>query len=141
MPEVGKRKRVRLYDECLPSQTIKLIDKLEASHYWQILAYVDVVKELNPVKQGCCRYCHGTDNQYQYTLNEMREASRQHLQVQLKIRDQNLRVPFDELGGRGYDPRRPPLNNCPECHGFGISIIVPLNLDNLSLAARMLYDG
>ncbi len=141
MSESNKRKRVKLYDKLLPSQTIKLITRLEASHYWQMLAYVDVVKELNPVRQGSCRYCYGIDNQYQFTLNEMRIARRSHLLAQLKIRDHNLRSEFDEQGGDGYNPCLLPNRDCPECHGFGMVIIVPLDFNKLSPAARMLYDG
>lgn len=144
------KKRIRLEDDdvaslphdiLLPTQVISLVRKAEASKYWQMLAYVDVSQELNPIRQACCRFCWGQDHQYQFTLNEFRLARNNHLFNQLKIRDPDDRVPFDELGGMGYDIKKPPHPDCPECHGFGVTIVVPIDLSKLSQAAKMLYDG
>src|ERR1700739_3629265 len=130
-------------DIALPSQTMRILQKVKATRYWQMLAYVDVSEELNPIRQSCCRYCHGEDHQYQYTLNEYRDAKIKFEQSQSK------RHPHDKLifeytqgaGGYGYDIKRKPNPDCPECHGFGISVFVPIDMSKLSLAARMLYDG
>jgi hypothetical protein len=73
-------------------------------------------------------------------LAEFRLARGPHLSKQLKLPPEE-RKPFDELGGIGYDKTKQPNPACPECNGKGIWISRPINLDALSPAAAMLFDG
>ena len=98
----------------------------QIAKYWRNLATVDP-RRLTP--RGSCRHCWGIDFGHQYTLNEMRDANRQHQKDQLRIKDFTRRCEFDEQGGDGYDKFRDPNPNCPECNGHGIRVI---DLDSLS---------
>lgn len=69
-------------------------------------------------RNGACRCCYGIDHQYQFTLNEYREAMQKH-QSQMLAKPPRNRVPFDEKGGIGFDPYKPPVAECPECWGRG----------------------
>lgn len=109
----------------------------ETAKYWKELATADA-RELNPLKYGACRYCWGMDNLYQFTKNEQRQRVAQH-----KHKYRNVDEPpmLDELGGEGYDQTRSPNEDCTECNGIGVARIVPVDLDNLSYGAQLLFDG
>lgn len=109
------------------------IDRI--AKYWLNLATVDP-RSLIP--KGACRFCWGVDFQYQYTLPELREARREHLTAQMKIKDQSRRVPFDEKGGDGYDRYREPNRECPACNGHGVYMV---DLDRLSEDQAALIAG
>lgn len=40
-----------------------------------------------------------------------------------------------------YDKRKPPHENCPECHGFGVEEVFYRDTRHLSPAARLAYGG
>lgn len=69
-------------------------------------------------RNGACRFCYGMDFQYQFTQAEYREAQQKHFQL-MQSRAARNRVPFDERGGMGFDPYKPPVDDCPECWGHG----------------------
>lgn len=77
------------------------------------LAFADA-RELSGVRVHCCRYCWGKGFRRQYTPAEM-ERRRKEWQA----RPARGRGRFDEEGGVGYDKRRPPNEDCPECWGQG----------------------
>jgi phage terminase small subunit len=113
------------------------ISQDQVVRYWWNLAHADA-REF--AVRTNCRYCWGQDFQYQFTLNEMRLAKQQHYEKQLK-RPENSRVPFDDLGGDGYDLTREPNPECPECRGLGAYNPQALDLSTLSPTAAMLYNG
>jgi hypothetical protein len=144
--------RVRAFEELnqpqvqmiIQEETAKRLERLKVTgdgiaRYWLNLATADA-RELSPIVRACCRYCYGIDNQYQYTLPELRRARTAHLAAQLKLPKAD-RVPFDEAGGDGYDQTKEPNKDCPQCHGNGITISKPIDLDKLSEGAAMLFDG
>ena len=51
------------------------------------------------------------------------------------------RKAFDPQGGIGFDPRRPPIDDCPECFGRGQGRTIVHDTRNLSPAAASLYAG
>jgi hypothetical protein len=88
---------------------------------------------------GPCRYCWGVDHQYQYTQSEARTALRKHTGDQLK-KAVHLRVPFDDLGGTGFDRTKKPHPHCPECNGQGRNYLLVIDRDKLSHAQRHAID-
>jgi phage terminase small subunit len=112
----------------------------DIARHWFSLATADA-RELCPVIVGPCRYCYGIDFQYQFTFNEMREARQAHMLKQQRIRVEKERVPFDELGGDGYTTNLEPNKECPECHGYGIMHVKPVDVTKLSVQGALLFDG
>lgn len=106
-------------------------------------------RELTEHHRSCCRYCWGKDHKFQRTPRELEEARAKHeLDQNEAIADakaQGLRPPssrpFDEAGGIGWDPRRDPHPDCPECFGEGIERVVFKDTRDLSPSARLLYAG
>jgi phage terminase small subunit len=100
--------------------------------------------ELMEIQRACCRYCYGTGHLYQRTPREMREARENWnaSQAAAKKEDPKHRiVPFDEAGGIGYDPRKTPHPNCPECWGEGVERVVLKDIRDASPQARLLFAG
>lgn len=103
--------------------------------------------ELIRVKYICCRYCYGKGHRYQRTPREMEEY-RADWEFELKKKSKDLGIDigilaeeFDDQGGVGYDPRKPPRVDCPECFGEGERKVVLADTDSLSEQARLLYGG
>lgn len=95
--------------------------------------------ELIELRRTCCRYCYGQSNRYQRTRGEM---DRDRAQYELKAAGRRPPPPpFDELGGIGYDPRKAPCPDCPECFGEGVERAFAKDTRNLSFGARCLYAG
>lgn len=107
----------------------------EIARYWQQIAYA----ELPLPDVGCCRYCHGMDHDYQFTLNEWRVARGSHILAQMK-KPQRDRKEFDERGGIGFDRTLPPHPECPECNGLGINYPMVIDRDKLTPAQRAAMD-
>lgn len=125
------------------------------------LSVDNVVKELVAISQVdaneliehrrvACRYCHGTDFHYQRTARERREAFAEHTRrvdeyqtMVALVGADNLKDPgeFNELGGVGFDKRREPHEDCPECNGEGLSETFVHDTRLLSPAAKSLYAG
>lgn len=118
-----------------------------ASVGWLLRRLVDIAtadpRELIGLKVGCCRYCHGDDNGYQWREREYWEA------VEKAERDARLAPPSlraeirmpDIAGGFGFNATKPPNPDCPQCHGEGLERFVPRDTDNLSDQALLLYGG
>ncbi len=104
------------------------------ARWWEI-ANADP-NELIQYRRTNCRHCWGKEHQYQFTAVEFEEAEKV-LNKEHKDEDQRL----DPKGGLGFDGRRPPHPDCPECHGEGVGRIHALDTRNLSPAARRLYAG
>lgn len=99
-------------------------------------------RELTEMYHCCCRYCWGKDNRYQFTPREMADAKREHELGEIEAAKEGKTIaPFDEAGGIGFDPRRDPNHDCPECFGRGEDVVVFKDTRNLSPAARMLFAG
>ena len=97
----------------------------------QAVAYGDA-NELVEYKRDSCRYCHGIDHLYQYTPAEYKNAKQQ---------AEADKCEFDDAGGVGFDPRREPHPDCPECHGEGKGRVMFKDSRNLSPAGLAIYAG
>lgn len=100
---------------------------------WQI-AFADP-RELVETKVGCCRHCWGENFKRQRTVGQ-RNADFEKWRKDGKPADE-----FDEEGGIGFNPHRPPHPDCTECCGDGVSRDVVKDTRYLSPAAAQLYAG
>lgn len=95
-------------------------------------------RELIEYHVGACRYCHGETHRYQRTPAErelaLAEWDARHAKTPEK-------PPFDERGGVGYDRKRPPHSECPECSGLGEGFTVVKDQRGISPAAARLLAG
>lgn len=87
-------------------------------------------RDLMSVTVDCCRHCYGIENLRQWTKGEFAKACREALAAD---------EPAPELeGGLGFDPRRPPIESCSECHGRGVERVTVKPSAQLSRAAARL---
>lgn len=121
--------------------------KLEANEVLRHLVELAIAdpNELIQHRRGCCRHCHGNLFGYQRTPAEMERDRVAHeaaeLERQRKDPERHQPRVFDEAGGVGYDPRREPHEDCPECFGEGVERIHLADTRHLSGPARRLYAG
>jgi phage terminase small subunit len=112
-------------------------------HAWDV-AMADA-RELTELRIGCCRFCWGLYNQYQYTDAELELARDKHIREEAKRKkaekDDFKPSEFHEKGGPGYSAARPPNPDCMECSGDGISRPVIHDTRELSPGAAALFDG
>lgn len=113
----------------------------------QILAVVHAAsfadpRELVEYVRRCCRYCYGKGHKYQLRPSEMEEREAQYKAAQTEAKQAGQEIgPFDELGGVGYDGKRKPHPDCPECDGEGYGHAHFKDTGDLSPAALALYEG
>lgn len=98
--------------------------------------------EIISLKLGACRHCHGADHRYHWRELEYVEA------VDRWERDNLARKPGtpesampDPYGGLDYDATSPPHQECPTCHGEGLTRVVAKDTEFMSQAARWGYGG
>lgn len=92
-------------------------------------------RELVQVKVGCCRHCWGEGFRYQRTVGEFNHDREQHALKNAAPAE------FDEKGGIGFDPLKPPHPACPDCGGDGHPRTVLADTRRLSPRAIALYAG
>lgn len=107
---------------------------------YEMTAFGDI-NELVEYRLESCRFCHGDDHLYQHTPQEYRNREsgwRKHLKEEGLTEEE---CPFDPKGGVGFDPRKDPHEDCPECHGEGIGRVIFKDSRKLSPAGLALYAG
>lgn len=108
---------------------------------YTLVAYGDP-NELVEHRCESCRYCHGADHQYQLKPSEQ---DQRRIDWEKAVRDaltEGKEPPeWNELGGVGFDPRREPHPDCPECFGEGVPRVVMKDTRHLSPAAQAMYAG
>jgi phage terminase small subunit len=87
-------------------------------------------RDLMRVETDSCRHCYGLNHGYMWTPAEYQGALRKALSA-------GEAAP-DVAGGLGYDPRKPPVEGCPECFGRGIERVVVTPTQKLSRGAARL---
>ncbi len=99
------------------------------------IAFADP-RELIEHYVGCCRYCHGEEFRYQRTTGEYNREYEQWQASKAKNKGE-----WDVKGGIGYDPRKSPHADCPDCAGAGFGRTVVKDTRHLSQSAAALYAG
>jgi hypothetical protein len=99
--------------------------------------------ELIELRRACCRFCYGKNHRWQRTPSEMAEAIAQFDRDVLTSEAKGLKPSsvFDQQGGTGFDPRKDPNPECPECFGEGQERTFPKDTRDLSPAGKLLYAG
>jgi phage terminase small subunit len=88
-------------------------------------------RELMRVEIDCCRHCYGIDHKYHWTEPEYRRA--------LNAATKDGKPAPDVEGFFGFDPRREPHPDCPDCFGRGVERVSITPSRKLSRgAARLL---
>jgi hypothetical protein len=93
-------------------------------------------------RTGCCRHCWGRDHLFQYTKREYARAWLDYAKElgAADARGDEAPTPFED-GGDGFDMKRAPHPDCPECGGEGITREVVPDTRYLSPDAALLYGG
>lgn len=109
-------------------------------HLWGI-ATADS-RELTEYRVGCCRFCHGNGHRFQRTANEF-ERDQEALAAlnEQAVADGKPTKQFDPKGGIGYDRRKDPHPDCPECFGEGVGRPIFKDTSKLSPGAAALFAG
>lgn len=97
--------------------------------------------ELTEYRRHCCRYCYGENHDYQRTPKERREAWALYQNAVANHKGKGPIPEFDERGGLGYNPHRPPVEDCPECFGQGVGEVFIKDTRKVSKAAKSLFAG
>ncbi len=123
--------------------------RMTADHVLQ-LAEAMLMADVNALisyQHRCCRHCWAIGHAYQWkNERELALARQAHARalaaaVKAKVPPDAHPAPPDESGGLGFDPRRAPHPECPECFGEGIQHEVVADTRNLPPAVRALYTG
>lgn len=110
------------------------------------------VNELVEHRRVCCRHCWGIDHRYQYTTEDkLQAAARTHAEAvrrgKREFDKSDLALVEDFVyeefmhGGIGFDPKREPHPDCPDCAGEGYGEVHIKDTRFLSPGARALYAG
>ncbi len=100
--------------------------------------------ELSDHVLDCCRHCYGHLHRYQSTPAEYERNLAAYLERDAERKGgprDPLGLKFDMRGGVGFDPRKPPVDDCPECYGRGVPAILFKDTRYLSEAGRRQYSG
>jgi phage terminase small subunit len=110
---------------------------------WKEIAEADP-NELIAMELESCRHCHGINHEFQWTEIEYKhavEAAQNHLCGSKCEQPCVKRIPPLPNGGFGFDPRRAPAPDCPQCHGRGEQRIAIADTRKVKGSARRLYLG
>lgn len=100
-------------------------------------------RELMEYRVGCCRYCWGFQHRYQRTDAKLDE-DREKFETGKALASEKTQAKMGEfqmMGGGGFDIRRSPNPDCPECGGEGTGRHVLKDTRHLSPQAAMLLAG
>lgn len=101
-------------------------------------------RELIDYRIGCCRHCWGKGFRYQETPAQREARQAQFFKDAAAAVDTPREadfLEFDDKGGIGFDARKAPNPDCPECFGEGEGQARLKDTRTLTPAARALYAG
>jgi hypothetical protein len=114
-------------------------------------------RDLVEIRKVPCRYCWGTNGQYQFTKTEMDRMLKAYeygradrpfsalwprSEADFAAHEAGrANLPFDPQGGEGYTTSRSPNEACTECGGYGVTVQVVHDTRRLTGAAQSLYRG
>ena len=121
------------------SRTAEVQNQLIATYH--AASFADP-RELVEYVRRCCRYCYGIGHKFQLRPSEMERRRNQYEADKAAAESENKTIgDFDELGGLGYDGKKSPSPDCPECDGEGEGHALFKDTGNLSPAALTLFEG
>lgn len=133
--KLNRRPRVALRIMQIQGETAKSLDvSREWLLRWWFYRMIYDPAEITAWAIGACRYCHGDGHLYQWREHEYMRA--------LEEAEQTKGAPLPDIGGGfGYDATRPPVDDCPNCHGRGIGRTDIADTSKLSPMARAAFEG
>lgn len=120
-----------------------VVSAAQVMREWADIAFADA-NELIAIQRRCCRHCYGRGGEYQW------RDEREHVDALADALDHNAVRKRDRLperpmptteGGFGFNPTKPPVVNCPRCHGEGEVHIRVADTTKLTGGAAKLYKG
>jgi phage terminase small subunit len=90
-------------------------------------------RKFSQTRVGCCRFCYGLDNLYQWTRGQFTWACNDALM--------NDKPGPELMGGLGYNKALPPLTDCPACLGEGEERVVMFDTRSLDEESAIAYLG
>lgn len=137
-PDIAQR-----IDEIINAATAQLpatMTVAKALERWLEIADADP-DELIGLRVGCCRYCWGIGNRYQWKEAEFLErCDLAERAAAIDPKAPEAALP-DPAGGFGFMFSDPPNADCPRCEGEGVERVVARDTSRLSRGARALYGG
>lgn len=124
------------------SQRTEITTDMVLQELWSI-AKADP-NDLIEYRRGCCRHCWGDGFRHQYTEGEMatrRTAHDKKSDLGSEAETWDADGLFDEGGGIGFNARKEPNADCPECFGQGVGVVFAKDTRKLSPDAAKLYAG
>jgi len=136
--EMMAKPRVRAAVEAAMAQRSKRaeIEAEDVLRRWWKIATANP-NDIVSYRRACCRHCHGIEFGAQRTAGEMKRDRAKWEAAQTK---KSTEV-FDEAGGVGYDRRKAPHPDCPECFGEGVGAVFIVDTRLLAGDALLLYAG
>lgn len=117
------------------------IDAVKVLKQLQDIATCDP-NEIVQTRREACRYCWGKDHRFQFTQAEFESYIESHRRKCEESEREGKDAPaFDPKGGDGFNPKREPCRECPECFGDGKLSVYIADTRTLSKAAKRLYAG
>lgn len=110
---------------------------------WKMIAEADP-NELIFLELESCRFCHGLNHQFQWNEFEYKNAvaaAAAHVCGAKCEQPCVKRIPPIPSGGFGFDPRRAPASDCPNCNGKGVERVGLADTRRVTGSARRLYAG
>lgn len=108
--------------------------------FWKSVGTADP-NDVVQYRRGCCRYCWGEGHLYQFTAAELARAQITATDEKPYKGDRDHIVSLENHGGVGFDAKRDPDPDCPECFGEGVGRMHALDSRKLTGSARILYRG
>lgn len=101
--------------------------------------------DIMQVRHKNCRKCYGIDHKWQWKdKDEFNQALQDSIAMEKSMQQEDPNYscehPNDE-GGYGFNPIKPPLQDCPKCFGEGVLDVHFKDTRNLPPSAQMLYAG
>lgn len=111
--------------EYIANKQAKIQEKLDIKVEDVLRKYWDLANsdpnDLVELRRACCRYCYGEEYGYQRTPQEYRDYEARYAKdIRDALKNDGEIYDFDPQGGIGYDPRKAPNLECPECFGEGV---------------------
>lgn len=125
------------------SERTKITQDMVLERLWSIATANP--NEIMQVRHKNCRKCYGIDHKWQWKDEEefkqaLQESIALEKSMQMENPDFQCEHPNNE-GGYGFNPIRPPFQDCPKCFGEGVIDVHFKDTRNLSKSAQMLYAG
>lgn len=123
-----------------------VVDRAMLSVVEVMQEFVDIVTadvtKLMQWRKHCCRHCHGVDFHYQWrSVDEWCTAVIDTQRRNAKATKAAPQEMPNDAGGYGYNPKKPPHDDCPHCMGDGFGYVWLADTRKLTGKEKKLFAG